>query len=185
MDRKEQFVNYMTQPLWDDEATMVTGMIDTSNLPEIRKAAENMVNCFGFDPKEALDAIASDTLGRSNILLLALYFVQFEATKETWIDGRNEQEVEMCKRICELDGFKELIDLYSVNVDEPKIDQDKVFIKLMKTISGQMHRTNLQTFSSLMFAVLGDPEERFCKNVGEQVREVLGGGDRYWRMPMI
>ncbi len=176
-----KFDEYMIAPLWDDERNIV----DSMKINDIRKAAESMVNCFGYNPIETIDILAADPLGRSNALLLALYFVLYEAKKERWIDARNETEVWFCKQFCEFDGFKELVELYSINIDAPESIQDKFFIKLMQAFGGQMHRTLLQTFSSFVFAVLGDPEERFCKGVGEQVRELLGQGDRFWRMPMI
>ena len=158
-------------------------MMDTKDLVlqdvrEVRKAAESKVNVFGFDAKGLMEDIKGAVCGGINATAFAVCCAYYEATEQTWIDGRNEFSNERLKKICCTEEFMDVYRKLETTI-EPYMSYFRV---LAQEIGRQLHRTNLQTLSSFIIYVLGtQADEALCK----KVIEVCDNEEKFWRLPMI
>ena len=168
MDGK--FIEYMSL----DNAGLCTQPVE-----DVRRTIEHAVNVFSFDPEEYVDTITTAKDGLCNLLLLSLHSAYYEATEQTWIDGRNEISNNRLKDICRSAAFSKYFDTYCSSYDEKVID---FFSKLAADIGHSLHRTNLQTFASFICYILGTKTD---DTLMQTVKTICGDREHFYHMPLI
>ena len=173
----ETFIQMMCSNI--NKTDDISDKIETAK--NLRREIENAVNCFGFSPKEYAEPIMKSATGSKNNMLFCVNFIRYEVESEKWIDGRNEYSQNYCVKISELESFKIYYDKLTNSSNT-----DDFMKKLMRQISQNLHRTNLQTLASYVFYCLC---EYAPKGVSDDVKQVLCDGkeiyNNCWRMPMI
>ena len=181
-------------------------MVEDDTIREMVSTLENDVNIMGFNPekyyREMDDIINKNGHVKFQLFVLAIQWIHFWATAtdvkhnnskanfNAWYDGRNEVSVVFCKDVYKNEYYQEILNKYGSDIDYrmPDNEMDKaemVFAKFMKTVNTRMHRTNVQTATSLMIYALTTECDKCVAVV--KLKEWLNNnyGDRFYAMPMI
>ena len=148
-----------------------------ADVRDIRRAIERDVNCFGYEPRDTFKNCGDWARYGARIVTICAFQTQYEANEQTWVDDRNRQSNEVLKKIAEQDTFQKGFCRKKRFLSEQQI---KFHENLAKEIGTNMHRTNLQTFSSMVCLIDAQSDE-----IREFLRELRGSYDRYYKFCMI
>jgi len=136
------------------------------------------VNNYGFDRKKALEDIRKDPESEKYFMGLSLLWVKAcaEDAKQPWAyDDRNEHSVKICERLAETRLFQ------MENVQGYLGQTDKRMVRQTVDELRNLHRTLMQTFSSLVFYYLREKaaeDEKVQRAIQKLNLEYVTGWER-------
>jgi len=154
-----------------------------------------MANTYNFKIMEIIEDFrkSENRKLQQSLYRFCVIFIFYYATRCTWIDDRDKvSHIKACK-LADNQDFKMVCDIMMNGY----ADKDNMmYYEVSTLIINQMHRTSLQTFSQLPFAVIAlcpdfaatcdetpviDDPDAFT----ESIKNSLGDGDRFYRCPMV
>lgn len=162
------FIEYMEMSL---------DVLSQENVIDVRDKASRHVNVGGYNAAKTVETIKNDGKDLESLKALTCASLVYEATQQNWVDGRNEFSNGVLKKI--YDRCKTDID--SV-LNQLPIDQAKWLSDVASAIGQHMHRTNLQTFASLIIYVMGT---EMPESTTKEVLKIRDNLQKFWYMPLI
>lgn len=159
--------------------------INKENAYRFVNELEGIVNTFTLKIPEMFGEL--DSIEKTRLFMLALYWIKYLADGNIRTDGRNQASAEMCKRIAQMPEFKKAYTYYCDDYDfAADEDTDVVYMEaylIMYNARIHMHHTLLQSATSIMLYSLSQVNDGDAKEITKKLEEEYG--DRWYRFPMI